>query len=146
MYSTGLYNNEVLDKCVILLQCSSWQVNAELVLTALDVYYNPDSQWSNTVDGRFPGIDRYCSFSYYLPFYPCFCYMPGRWLFGISSNCISLNPVSYRWRVGCGYPHATCRVSTLERPKEELTGLLTTMIDTNWRPWGEVGEEEGATW
>ena len=66
LYSIGVYNNEVLDKSVILLQCSSWQVNAELVLTALDVYYNPDSQWSNTVDGRNPGVDRYCSLSYYL--------------------------------------------------------------------------------
>ena len=27
--------------------------------------------------------------------------------------------------------------------EEELTGLLTTMIDPNWRP---VGEEEAATW
>ena len=50
-----------------------------------------------------------------------------------------INPVSYRCVLDVD-AHA------LERPKEELTGLLTTMIDTNWRPWGEVGEEEGATW
>lgn len=29
------------------------------------------------------------------------------------------------------------------RAEEELTGLLTTMTDPNWRP---VGEEEAATW